>query len=655
MPRPTRVPLARAAALSLLLAGPPSPALAQDAPEPLPPGLAFPDDSIRALAAEPADYPEERAIYLLVEGATRQEPDGTGERTYRFVQRALVEEAVRGMAERRVTYDADRQEFVLHWARVLDGEGNVVSEEPIHVQEGDEPVPTQSPIYTARKRVSISLGGLAAGHSVDYAYTIRQLEPAIPGDYWLRRAVRGGATVRRYRYLLDVPTGTEPRIVEENLRGPARVTEEGGRRLHEWRFAELERIESEPFAADSNGVSQTILVAPARAWQDVAHWYAGLTEDRYVVTPELEAKLAEVTAGATTLADSLRALHRWVAQDIRYVSISLGLGGYQPRLPTEVVSTASGDCKDKTTLFIALARHMGVDAHPVLVQTGGAVRPGLPSGLQFNHMVAAFRLAGERHYLDLTVPYAPFGEVYGGLQGKHGVLLGDDGSAEVVTFPKSPASANRSVIAATGTLDEDGRFEGRYLEEVTGAVQYRIRSEFAGRQTERRLEGVASNIGNRVFDGAKGDSLVIFDGRDLTAVPRLEARVTAEDVLRSAPGGHILPLKLPRYGSRSALEALERERRFPIDAEKVFGRREHVTELRFTLPDGWSAHLPDDVRAESAFGLYESTYEQQGRDLVIRRVVRGTDGIHPPEARDELIAWFEAMLADDVQFVVLSP
>lgn len=540
---------------------------------------------------------------------------------------------------------------------MLDRDGNVVSAEPIHVQELDEPVPTQSPIYTNRKRVRLSMGGLEPGHILDYSYTIRMSDPAMAGNFWLRRGVNGAGTLRRYRLRVDLPEALEPRVRLQNVEEPE-ISRADGRLIREWRFSNVERVLSEPFAADSNGVVQSITLGPDLEWDDVARWYADLAADRYApLGPELEARLADLVAGAGTREDSLRAVHRWVAQDIRYVSISLGLGGYQPRTPAEVLATASGDCKDKATLFIALARHMGVEAYPVIVSTGAAVRTDMPSISQFNHMVVALRprQGGAWHYLDLTVPIAPYDEVYGGMQSREGILLRDDGTAEPMRFPTSPASANRSVIEMTGSLDENGAFLGRYVEYLAGSTQYRIRSEFARTLTEQQRASVARNVANRVFEGASGDSLVTFDGNDLTAEPRLEARVTAEGVLRPIGGGYMLRLQLPRYGSRAALDALQRERRFPIDVAKVFGLREHVTLFRVTLPEGWSAELPESVRAESAFGTYSSSYRQEGRELIVERVVRGTDGILPPERKDELIGWYEAMLADDVEYVMISP
>jgi len=82
-------------------------------------------------------------------------------------------------------------------------------------------------------------------------------------------------------------------------------------------------------------------------------------------------------------------VHRWVAQDFRYVSLALGIGGFQPRLPAAVLQTRYGDCKDKATLFITLAQRMGLQAYPVLLASGGGIERDVPSAHAFDHMIAA--------------------------------------------------------------------------------------------------------------------------------------------------------------------------------------------------------------------------------------------------------------------------
>lgn len=617
------------------------------------------DSALYALAVDPSEHPDRGAVILLDRGVLRVNADGTHTRRVRIVRQILTREAAESAAELTVGYDASQESFELEWARVVKPDGTVVAAEPIHVQEGDARVSSRTPVYTEQKRVRASLGAVAPGTIVDWQLTKRITDPPLPGDFGVRWSING-TPVLRSSFVLDVPEGMEPRITGTNVPGPTSTRREGDRVIREWAYEDVAPVEGEPFAADSNGIQQRLYITGDLEWNDVARWYAGLTGGRYEVTPELEERLREVTADAPTLEEKLRALHRWISQDVRYVSISLGIGGYQPRPAVEVAEDGAGDCKDKTTLFVALARHLGAEAHPVVVRSGGGVTTEHPTITQFNHMVAAVRWEGGGgwRYLDLTVPVVPWGEVFTPLQGEEGVMLRDDGTAGIVEFPRSPIGENRSSIVVVGSLSEDGDFVGHYTETVTGAIQYRIRAEFAGRPTERSRSAVTRNLAQRVFARAHGDSLELFDGRDLTATPRLHARVEADDVLREVSvDAYLLELKLPRYGAPDLIARLEddEERLFPIDAEKVFGRRVHRTEYRIRLPEGWRADLPESVRAESAFGSYASIYEQNGRELVIVREVRGASGVHPPERIGELVDWLRAMSEDAARIFTLRP
>src|SRR5439155_1163932 len=220
-----------------------------------------------------------------------------------------------------------------------------------------------------------------------------------------------GVLTRRSRLIVDVPMSVTPRIQEHNVHFKRRDVESRGRRVYTWATTDVQKIQGEPSAASPNTLAVHIAVGAPIGWADLARWYAKLSAGRYALTPALEGQLAEHVKDARSLEDSLRAVHRWVSQDFRYVSLSLGIGGYLPRLPAQVLETRYGDCKDKATLFIALVRKLGLNAYPVLLSSSGSADSTLPTVQQFDHMIAAVdRPAknGGRIYLDLTSDLTPY-------------------------------------------------------------------------------------------------------------------------------------------------------------------------------------------------------------------------------------------------------
>jgi len=649
---PSRSPLT-GAALALLLSS--SAAAAQDSlavatPDPTPADL-----EVYALAVDSSRWADEDVVVLLDERILRVEEDGTHSFTLRSVRQARTDDMARRLAEIGLPFDSGRERMTLDWARVVSADGDILSG-PVHAQVMDAPVNSSSPIYTDGKLVRASLGAAEAGRLLDVRFTRHVNDPAISGDLLQTMAFNGGTPVRRARFVIDAPEGMSPRIVEENLPESAAVTRANGRVVREWRMTDIEPVESEPFAATPNDVLMRVAVGGSLGWDDVGRWYAPLLEGRMEVDAELASQLEDIVGDATSRSDSLRALHRWVAQDIRYVSLSLGLGGYQPRLPSEVVESGLGDCKDKAVLFIALARHMGVEAWPVLIRTSGSVRTDLPSPRAFNHMVAAVRAESGWTFLDLTAPTAAYGAIVPNLQGQTGLLVRDDGTSELVELPVDRAESNRSSIVITGELQEDGTLVAEYEEVVTGTIQYRVRGEFDQRLNERALTSLRQNLANRVGRGGVADSVEYFNGLDLDAPARLWAHVTVEDRVEEIPGGRLFAVGLSTYGSPALIERLEEEdeRQFPIDGAAVFGLREHHSEYRITLPEGWTAELPENVVVEGPFGSYRSIYQQNGRELLVTRTIRGTDVTLAPDRAGELLEWFRPLAADRVQNIVLT-
>lgn len=614
-------------------------------------------DTIYKLAVDPADHPGDDFVYLLDDGVMRFEADGRGTRTYRQIVQILTREGAERWGEQTFGYVAGDERLTVNWIKVVKPDGTVIADKPTHEQESLAPVALEAPIYSDSKVRRVSIGGIEPGTLLDFSWSVERLKPTLPRDFYTGWRVTTGLLVRRSRLILDVPASITPRLHEENWRYPRPVQTAGGRRVYTWAVADVPTIDQEPFAATPNSVYVGIRIAGTVSWSDIARWYAALSRERYTLTPELEAKLRELVAHARTREDSLRAVHRWVAQDLRYVSLSLGLGGYQPRTPASVLETKYGDCKDKATLFIAMARRLGAKAYPVLLRSTGGVERNLPSISQFDHMIAAVVKADSGYtFVDLTSELTPWGELPPAEQGEFALVVHPDGRGEEVTLPASPVTANRSEVRLVGSLSADGVFTGRYSELRSGTQQYGLRGSFTRDFTADERRQIARAIANNVFQGAAGDSLEVFNGRDLRATPRVSVWISGGRAAQSAGNQLILTLPLQNYANAAVVSDLESrgERRFPIDVGDVIGPIETVSELRLNLPEGWRARLPDNVTAESEFGHYQAEYRQEGRELVIVRRMSGRKGTEPPAKIAALVAWLRAVAKDDVKYVILE-
>ncbi len=616
-------------------------------------------DSIYSLAVKPEDFPGNDAAMLLDDGVVRLEADGKGSRTYRQVVQILRPEAVKRYQEQEFSYAPKHERFTLNWIRVVKPDGTVISEKPSQLQESDVPAQMGDPVYSDRKVLRASITGVAVGTIVDLSYTTEELKPFLAGDLFLSWNVNTGLAVKRSRYVVDIPGTVHLRLHETNLNFRRRDTAANGRHTMVWAAHDVPTYKVEAFAADSNDVMMSVQLALPKTWADIGKWYASNAKSRYVTTPAVDAKLTEVLSPAKTLNDSIARIHGWVAQDIRYESIALGLGGYQPRSPADVVSSGFGDCKDKATLFVAVMRRIGVTAYPVILNSTGGVQRDLPSIAQLDHVIAAFTRPGrtDREYVDLTAGDAPLGTLPFGEQGAFGVVVHADGGIEEVSLPLSRQSANRTEVHIAGTLAPDGTFEGQYELSAFGNRQYELRSAFWNPIDSTQRAQVANTIASGLFAGAEGDSLVGFNGSDLRAIARIRLRIHHGKAASPAGSNSILKNPLPTMDQMAGLaKEIESEptRLFPIDPKKIFGYGESVTEVLITLPDGWRAQLPRIVNAAGHFGTYRTECFQEDNRLVIRRLTVGAYEVRAPDQVAELVAWLREIARDDASLIVLE-
>ncbi len=619
--------------------------------------MSTPPDSIYALAVDSAKYPQESIVWLLDFGDVKREADGTGTMTTRSVIQILTENAARGFREQSFSYSPGHERLTINWIRVVKPNGEVISEAPTHVQDADIPAVMGDPVYSDRKVKRVSLTGVAPGTIIDYSYTREELKPFLTGDFWSSWRVTTGTPVMRSYFRANVPESLKLHIREHGLTFKRAEKVENGRRIITWATSNVAPLKAEPFTPDSLQRGMSFNLSGALEWKDIARWYADNARDRYEPSPALKTKVSELVKGAKTMDDSIARVHRWVVQDIRYVAIALGLGGYQPRLPDSVMKTGFGDCKDKATLFIAAMKLFGVPAYPVILNSYVWVNESVPSISQFNHVIVAYDRGPHRQYVDMTAELIRIGFLPISYQGSFGLIVHEDGSSEAIRFPAFQHAENQLVMRLMGTLKEDGTFAGWFEQAGTGMGEELLRSLAKSLTDSTRRDNFRNATARRYAREGESDSLEYFQGTDFAAKPVIRVRISKGRL--ADPSGSMMILPLPMgdgsvYATTASNIEKEPKRVGPIDVKKLLPPVGTLQEITMTLPAGWRAKLPASVSVKGILGTYSSSYSQTGNILRIQRTVMGTMGVLPSETTADVLAWLREAAKDDARFIVLE-
>jgi transglutaminase-like putative cysteine protease len=228
-------------------------------------------------------------------------------------------------------------------------------------------------------------------------------------------------------------------------------------------------------------VIATVAIAPKASWQTLAGSVSAYLEPKInALDPEIEQFVSALKAKTNNQDDILAELQRFVSQDIRYVGLEKGTGGIVPRDPALTFRQRFGDCKDKTTLFLAMARRAGFSAYPLLVATR-RTKPGnlpLPALGYFDHMIACVHRDGAPDLCtDLTDPYSPVDSLSAGTQGT--VALAIEATTEDVASLPADTYLDRvrvfeeNAFNVTGGVEINGSYiyGGQYAAWLRGKIQ----------------------------------------------------------------------------------------------------------------------------------------------------------------------------------------
>ncbi|UVW27079.1 tetratricopeptide repeat protein [Massilia sp. H6] len=325
-------------------------------------------------------------------------------------------------------------------------------------------------------------------------------------------------------------------------------------------------------------------------WASVAEW-AGSLFAPMAGNPAVKAQADQFRKLATPLARASAAL-RWVQDEIRYFSVSIGENSHRPQAPGTVLKRRYGDCKDKSYLLMSLLGELGIAAKPVLLSTGA---PGLPARVGpspgwFDHVIVEILVDGKRYYVDPTrsgqqVGLDALSTAFPGAS----ALVVAPGTTALTVLPESgqrePNYEVNETIAIAG-YDGDATLETRVLFRAELAEIWRQR---LGALSPLELKKVATGDYQKRYPGIfPVDAPVVVDDKQTNRV-ELRSRYRLPKAVKLADGALSIEY---RVGMLDGVVGLpdKLQRSYPLDmpAARFHGR--------YRLNIQW----PEDVRANEA-------------------------------------------------------
>jgi hypothetical protein len=581
-------------------------------------------DWLRAAAQEklPADDKDAIAVILLDEIQTTVQNNGDIDTRHRCAIRLLRPEARKNYGGIAVNFAKDTKiSYLKAWTIESNGHEIAVPEKDA-VEYGY----LSDLEYDDVKVKALQYPEANPGNIVGYEYVQRE-RPEVFEDVW---GFQGRVPIRRSRFTLQLPPGWEFNARWGNH--AEQQPQNSGPNAYTWEVTDSPAIEVEPAMPPWTVVEGHMIVKyfprdpgmrpkTSGSWDDIAMWYQGLIAPRRVATPEMRAKVAELTSSVPAPLDKIRALAAFAQRQIRYQAVEIGIGGHQPHAAGEVFAHRYGDCKDKATLLNTMLQEIGIESYNVMISPRrGVVRPDFPM-LYFGHSIVAIRLPddipdaalyavvkdpqlGRLLFFDPTAEYTPVGYLPWQLQDNEALVVTPRGG-KLVHIPLLSPSTNRLLRTAKFTLTAGGDLSGEVQESEWGGPAARQRAEILATQPARRAEifehFLADSLANFTLKSASLGNLEQYD-QDLT----LNYKFVSSGYATAA--GNMLFVRPRVVGDRATgmlrLFTEQKPRKYPVEFEEAT-RQDDMFDI--TLPAGYVVDgLPEPVEADCEYATYHS-------------------------------------------------
>jgi hypothetical protein len=495
-----------------------------------------------------------------------------------------------------------------------------------------------------------------------YPYTVEYSEE---DDYngirgfgeWLP-LLNSGISTQHSKYTVIAPKDYVLRWKTFNGAPPPVITESGDKKIYTWEASNLPARHLESSSPRWREIVPYVMIGPSEfeaqgykgnmaSWTEYGRFIEQLRQGRDILPDDIKRK---VHALADTITDKRRkvyALYQFLQQNTHYISIQLGIGGWQP-FSAEYVSTRKyGDCKALSNYMVALLKEAGITGKYVEIMAGEEATPlveNFPSS-QFNHVISCVPMEKDTIWLECTSQTVSPGYM-GTFTGGRKAMLIDEEGGHVVQTPSYSAGDNmqcriiKAQVGAEGDLDADVNTEYRCVRQD---LPHAMMNELGAEQREKYLNMLFAlptyKVEKSQYEEEKGPRPIIREALKVQASNY--ATVTGKRLF-------IVPNLFDRSG-----------RRLSIDSTRKY---EYVTHESYTdidsvvigIPAGYQPEsMPKDVAIDGKFGKYTASVKFGDDKLIYYRYRQQTADRFPPADYPALVKFYEQLYQADHQKVVL--
>lgn len=435
-----------------------------------------------------------------------------------------------------------------------------------------------------------------------------------------------------------------------NLPVNCQTDNDGNQTVYRWEITNQTALEAEPYSPSVFDIFPVLWSTPEKfeyegtlgeykSWKSFGEWQWNLVKGKQEISDKTKNKIRELTKNAATDKEKAALVYKYFQDKTRYVSVQLGIGGWEPFSASVVDELGYGDCKALSNYMVALLEAVRIKSYYAVIGNGSSniKYPDFPSMGQANHVIVCVPFSNDSTWLECTSQEYPFGYIGSGNNNRYALLITEEGG-KLVKTPSLDKDVNLQIRNAEVTLDEQGNADAVVSTEFSG-LQFGNRNFLL---TESKEEQKKWYLNDFDFNSPVLNSFEIQKNN--------EKPVLSEKLKIQLPGystltGNRMFLTPNLLNSFSRPPSKAENRRFPFERDFPYT---DVDSVVFVIPDGFSLESAmDDVNVENEFGKYSTSVNLVEDRLVYVRKIEMNSGTWPADKYDDFRSFFSTIWKAD--------
>ncbi len=367
------------------------------------------------------------------------------------------------------------------------------------------------------------------------------------------------------------------------------------------------------------------------SWQSTGMFLTKLLDNRNELPESTILKIKELITDDRV--ETIKRIYDYLQKTTRYVSIQLGIGGYQPIKATDVAIKGFGDCKALSNYMKALLAVANIESEYCIVNTEKREFYKEFSSLnQANHVILLVPNQKDSIWIECTSKDYPFNYVHSSIAG-HDVLSVNGENSKLLKVRDIPDELNSTVNnitiklnpETTTTIQVNKKLSCHNIEDY---IEFAL---FLDEKEKVNLLSEELHIQNMKIENIKTEYI-----KSSTPQIRIDYTINTQKFLTSSQSRLFVPINPFRDSFGRVFTSENRKFDIQID-EPVF----YTDSVSIAIPKGYKIEaLPKPINFISKFGKFKFNVQPENDQIQMIFDIQIPRGNYPPSDYTDIRNFF---------------